>query len=300
MKRRHAMGRLLAAGAVSLLGRAEDFTLRSESRLVILDVSVRDHKGALISGLDKNNFQIFENGKAQAIRSFATTDQPVTVGLVIDESFSMQPRINEVAAAANQFITSSNPHDEVFVLNFNDTVRRGLPEGVLFSSNREQLRKALYSGRPMGKTALYDALIQGLDQLTRGRHERKTLVLISDGGDNASHHNRKEALERVETAPATVYTIGVFDPDDPDRVPGLLREIASISGGDCFLPRDLSEVMPACTRIAADIRARYTLTYIPPGGRAGEVRHIRVHVTGTDRHDLTARTRETYRFGEER
>ena len=227
MKRRWAIPSLILAGAASYWCRSsaaprggqDDYVIRSDVRLVLLDVSVKDHEGGWVSGLSKDNFSVFENGMPQNITVFANNDIPVTVGLLIDNSRSMGAKRAEVLSAATTFIEESNPKDEIFVLNFNDTVKRGLPAGILFSDDLKKLRSALSRGFPEGKTALNDAVVAGLEQLGQGRRDKKTLILISDGGDNASEHNRRQMLDQVERGTATIYTIGLFTPGDADQVP---------------------------------------------------------------------------------
>src|SRR5579872_5339864 len=200
---------------------ASQYTIRTTSRLVLLDVSVKDASGGLVGGLGKENFEVRENGKLQTVTQFAHADIPVTVGLVVDESGSMLRKQAEVITAALVFIAASNRRDETFVLNFNEKVRRGLPDIQLFSDNVEQLRAALWRGVPQGRTALYDAIEMALQQLDFRRHDKKTLIVISDGGDNVSTHTLAEAMHDVLQSAATIYTIGVFDEDDPDKNPGV-------------------------------------------------------------------------------
>jgi Ca-activated chloride channel homolog len=305
MDRRSAIRNLAVAGAVScfsrLLGSKEerpDFVIHSEVRLVLLDVSVKDAGGGRIEGLAKDNFDVFENGARQPITVFANVDLPVTVGILVDESRSMTPMRSHVLSAAENFIAESNRQDEIFVLNFNDTVTRGLPDQVLFSDNIKQLRAALNRGIPEGKTALNDAVVDGLQQLQRGKRDKKTLVLISDGGDNASKHTRREMLDMVERSLATVYSIGLFDTEDPDRDPGILKQLAKISGGIAYFPGSLSVLADVCRGIAKDIRTRYTIGYVPPANNGGSLRNIRVRVSAPGRTRLAARTRLRYRYEE--
>jgi Ca-activated chloride channel family protein len=273
----------------------KEFTIRSDVRLVLLDVSVRDTAGGFVSGLAKDNFKIYEDGKPQEITQFANQDIPVTLGIVVDESGSMRSKRTEVITAALTFLDASNPQDEVFVINFNERVWHGLPPTVLFSDDIKLLRSALWSTPPEGRTALYDAIFAGLHQLDMGRRDKKTLVLISDGGDNVSTHPRKEVEQKMNESLATVYTVGIFDPDDPDRNPGLLRQMASVSGGVAYFPSTLEEMVPVCKQIAKDIRTRYTIGYIPHEGKAG-LRHIKVDVSAPDRGKLIARTRKQYTY----
>ena len=160
-------------------GEQKDFTLQTTSRLVLLDVSVKDAAGGFVSGLSKDNFKVFESGKPQQISQFANSDIPVTVGIAVDESGSMRPKRAQVVTAALVFFQASNPMDEMFVVNFNEKARRGLPDDVLFSDNVKLLRSALWQGQPEGRTALYDAIELSLHQLEFGRQAKKTLVVVS-------------------------------------------------------------------------------------------------------------------------
>lgn len=289
---------LVTASACIGLGQDKEFTISTTSRLVLLDVSVKDSSGGFAAGLKKDNFKIFEDGKPQEITQFADADIPVTVGLIVDESGSMRPKRPEVITAGLSFIQASNPHDEMFVMNFNERVRRGLPDNVLFSDNIHQLRAALSNTVPEGRTALYDAIIEGMKHLEMGRRDKKTLIVISDGGDNISRANLKDVIKLVEESVATVYTIGVFDQDDPDRNPGVLRRLAEISGGQAYFPEKLEGIVPICKGIAKEIRTRYTVGYIPTE-QGKKVRHIKVAVTAPDRGKLLARTRTLYAFPDE-
>lgn len=171
-----------------------DFTIRTTSRLVLLDVSVKDSAGGFVSGLTKNDFKVFENGKPQEITQFANADIPVTVGIAVDESGSMRPKRAEVITAALVFNEASNPMDEMFIVNFNEKPRRGLPDNMLFSDDVQVLRKALWQGNPEGRTALYDAIEMSLHQLDFGRRDKKALVIISDGGDNHSRSTLDDVM----------------------------------------------------------------------------------------------------------
>lgn len=307
MERRSAIRHILVAGAASfsypltLLSdvRRTDYTIRSEVRLVLLDVAVRDRAGNLVVGLSKENFRVTEDGRSQLITVFAADDLPVTVGILVDESRSMTQKRVDVLAAAETVIQESNREDEIFVLNFNDRVMRGLPDRMLFSDNIDELRAALNRGIPQGKTALNDAVVAGLNQLQKGRRDKKTLIVISDGGDNASRYKRRDMLDMVEGSIATIYTIGLYDPDDPERDPGLLKALARISGGRAYFPQNPKSMVLECRDIAKEIRTRYTIGYLaPPGNGTTQLRHIRVHVLAVGRSKLSAYTRGSYRYEE--
>ena len=272
------------------------YTIRTTARLVLLDVSVKDASGGLVTSLGKENFEVRENGVVQQITQFAHADIPVTVGLVVDESGSMRPKLAEVITAALAFIGASNPQDEIFVINFNEKARRGLPDIQLFSDNINQLRDALWRGVPEGRTALYDAIEMALHQLDFGRRDKKTLIVISDGGDNVSTHKLQDLMHDVLDSVATIYTIGVFDDDDPDKNPGVLKQIAHVSGGGAYFPKKLDEIVPICRDIAKDIRMRYTIGYIPVGSEKAAERHIKVEARSGSGQKLVVRARTSYLF----
>ena len=277
------------------------FTLTAHSELVLLDVSVKEAKGKYLSDLKKENFQIYENGKLQTISTFSNEDTPVTVGLVLDDSRSMRSKRGDVINSALAFIDSSNPHDEMFVTHFNDRVRRGLPPETIFSDNAELLRRALWNSPVEGMTCLYDGVLDALQQLESGTQEKKSLIVITDGGDNASVHNFKDVLAAVERTRAILYTIGVFDLEDPDRNPSLLRRLAGISGGVAYLPADLSELPEICRGIAKDIRSRYSIGYVPVRvDNRSALRTIRVSVVGAGNQKLEIHARTSYVLPERR
>jgi VWFA-related protein len=303
MNRRTAIRTLVVAGAGSFVARLlarggpQDFVIRSDVRLVLLDVSVKDARGSSVTGLAKDHFTVFENGDAQPITVFANDDVPVTVGILVDESLSMLPKRDDVISAAEIFIQASNPHDEIFVLNFNDAVKRGLPGQTLFSDDIGQLKDALERGVPRGRTAFYDAIVDGLQQLALGGREKKALVVISDGGDNASRHTRAEVSGMVERSLATIYAVGLFDADDTDQNPGILKRLADVSGGEAFFPPSPSSMAGICQGIAKEIRTRYTIGYLPPANH-GPLRHVQVRVSAPGHSGLRARTRTRYRYDE--
>ena len=310
MKRRPRIQMVVILGAASFLSglllaaltfadATDEFTIRNEVRLVLLDVSVRNRAGNFVPGLLKQDFTVLENGRPQTISVFDNEDAPVTMGILVDESASMTLKRGQVLAAAEDLIAMSNRDDEVFVLNFNDSVKRGLPGSILFSGKIPQLRDALNRERPMGKTALYDAVAEGLKQLEAGRRGRKTLILVSDGGDNASLHNRPQTIDLVEHSAATIFTIGLFDADQYDADPGILRQFAKISGGEAWFPKNLDGVSGACHRIAKEIRTRYTIGYIPMEDRnAAPLRRIHVKVSASGQSGITVLTRTSYRYDE--
>lgn len=201
-------------------------------------------------------------------------------------------------SAAELFIAESNPQDEMFVLNFNDTVRKGLPDNIPFSDDMAQLSDALSRGQAEGKTALNDAIVEGLKQLELGRRAKKGLIVVTDGGDNASRYSRQKTMEMVEGSVATIYAIGLFEADDPDRDPGLLKRLGKVSGGEAFFPAEPKDVAGICRAIAKDIRTRYTIGYVPAARNGGAVRHIHINVSAPGHARLVARSRTMYRYEE--
>lgn len=292
---------LIGATAQSIKGpqnppaEPQEFRITTHSDLVLLDVSVKDPAGGFVSGLTKDQFKIFDNGREQTIQVFEAGDIPVTVGLVVDNSGSMRNKKPEVVTAALTFVTESNPKDEMFVVNFNDNASLGLPQQMPFTDKGELLRAALLSNRVEGRTALNDALKLALSHLEKGVQAKKTLVLISDGGDNASELTTSDLLHLAEQSRATIYAIGIYDSGDRDKNPSFLRKIATLTGGECFIPDRLTDLVEVCRKIAKDIRNRYSIGFVPTTAeRAGEVRRIKVMASAPDRGKLIVRTRTHY------
>jgi Ca-activated chloride channel homolog len=267
----------------------------SRSELVVLRVSVVDKKAGFVSGLPREAFAVREDGRPQEIQFFENEDTPVTVGLVIDSSGSMQRRRDGVIAAGMAFADSSHPADELFTLNFNEKVWPGLPEGQAFTTDRNELRQALNRSTSRGQTALFDAIASGLRQLDEGHRTRKVLVVMSDGGDNASRATFDEILDTALRKDVVIYTIGIYDPNDRDAKPRLMRDLANATGGEAFFPRADEDVTPFLQRIARDIRSGYTVGYVPPAGAdAQRRRSVQVDVRSPDGRKLAARARSSY------
>lgn len=278
------------------------FKISSDVQMVLLDVSVKNEDGGFVSGLKKEDFRIVEDRIPQTINAFTALDTPVTVGLVVDNSGSVRPKKHEIVTAAITFAKESNPKDEVFVVNFNDRVKFGLPEGTAFTDDRVMIREALLYNPAQGRTSLNDALKVSLEHLEKGRLDKKTLVVIADGGDNMSETTEEEILDMVRRSIATVYTIGIYNPGDKDKNPGFLKRLAHISGGRYYEPREIENLVGVCQQIAKDIRNRYTVGYAPANAAMdGKVRHIRVMAndpaTGKQ---LVIRTRTQYVAGDSR
>jgi Ca-activated chloride channel homolog len=271
------------------------FRISVDVDLVVLQATVRDRSGRFVPDLRQQNFEVSEDGRRQSIRLFRHDDIPVTVGLVIDHSGSMRPKLADVIVAARTFVRSSNREDELFVVNFNEKATLGLAGAKGLTDDADAVERAISSKPAAGQTALYDAVYKALEQLRSGGPEKKVLIVISDGGDNASAVGLSDVLRKIALSSAIVYTIGIWDEDDPDRNPDVLRRLARATGGEAFFPGQLKEVGPVCERIARDIRNQYTIGFLsdtqaPPG----TVRTIRVDARSEGRGKLSVRTRSSY------
>jgi VWFA-related protein len=274
---------------------ADESTIRVNVDMVVLHATAQDRKNTLVSGLRQEDFQVYEDGVLQTIKHFSHEDIPVTAGLVVDNSGSMKPKRSDVIAAALAFARSSNPEDQIFVVTFNEKVSFGLPERIPFTDQPAQLEVALSRIAPDGETALYDAVAAALEHLKKGNRDKKVLIVISDGGDNASKHKLAEITALMEHTDVIIYTIGIFDDQDPDRNPRVLGGLAKNTGGAAFLPESLSDVSPACEQIARDIRSQYTIAYAPTNKKHdGSYRIIQVKASAPGRGRLLVRTRTGY------
>ena len=267
--------------------------------LVVLHATVSDRRGGFVSDLGQQDFEVDEDGVAQPIRVFSNEDVPVTVGLIVDHSTSMKPRMAEVTAAARAFVRCSNREDEMFVVNFNEKVYLGLPAAIRFSDSTAQLADAIATTPTRGMTALYDAVAKGLDELQAGSRDKKVLIFVSDGGDNASAHSLAQVMKLAGQSSAVIYTVGIFLEEDQERNLGVLKSLAQATGGEAFLPEELAEVTAVCERIARDIRHQYTIGYVPINlTHDGAYHAIRVLARAKGRHDkLSVRTRTGYIAG---
>jgi VWFA-related protein len=266
---------------------------------MVLHATVTDRQGGFVSDLGQENFAVYENGVLQHIRLFTNEDIPVTVGLVVDHSTTMRPKIAEVTAAASGFVHSSNRDDEMFVVNFNEKVWLGLPPGIRFTDSTAALERAIAT-LTFGQTALYDAIAKALEQLQAGTRDKKVLLVVSDGGDNVSARSLAQVIKLAEQSSAVIYTVGLFDEDDKDQNPGVLKRLAQVTGGEAFLPSQLNDAVAICERIARDIRHQYTIGYVPINrNRDGVYRAIRVLAKAKGHDRLSVRTRTGYVAGGE-
>jgi Ca-activated chloride channel family protein len=274
---------------------SSQFQIKVFVGLVVLHATTQDRRGVAVSGLEKDDFQVFEDGVQQRIEVFSHEDIPVTVGLIVDSSGSMKPKRAAVITAATTFARASNPKDQMFVVNFNERVSFGLPEGTSFTDQVAPLELALARAPATGKTALYDAISAGLNHLKKGDKDKKVLIVISDGGDNASTSKLKDVMTRAVESNAVIYTIGIFDETDNDRNPQVLKELARATGGEAYIPDSLEKLVPVCERIAHDIRNQYTIAYASTNAtQDGAYRAIQVKANAPGHGRLVVRTRAGY------
>jgi Ca-activated chloride channel homolog len=271
------------------------YTISVSIDWVVLPVTVLDGKSRSVPTLDRNRFKIYEDGRIQEIRLFKHEEVSLTLGLVIDNSESMRGKRSEATAAALALVGSLNPADEVFVVNFNDRAELGLQADQGFTNNLDQVRLALNRQVSGGGTALHDAIGLALDQLKQGHEVKKVLLLISDGGDSASHLQLEQVLQRTKESRATIYAISLLDPRSQEQETKVLNQIAKISGGEVFFPSSLQEVRTIAQKISQDIRSQYTLGYIPSNqARDGAFRRIQVRFSMPGSTIYSVRTREGY------
>lgn len=271
-------------------------SIKQNVDMVVLHATVTDGKGNFVAGLQKSNFKVYEDKVEQTISVFQKRDIPVTMGLVVDNSGSMREKRAQVAAAALTFVKTSNPQDEVFVVNFNDEYYLDTPGE--FTSNMNDLNDALSRIDSRGSTAMYDAIIGSLDHLKKGHRDKRVLLVITDGDDDASRESFAHTIKIAEESDASIYAIGVFSDDDRKhdkkmvrRSQKVLREIAEATGGMAYFPDDLAQVTPVCEQVARDIRNQYTLGYYPTNAeKDGTFRKVDVEVTGHGKLNVRSRT----------
>lgn len=282
-----------------------EYTIRTDVNLVVLHATVLDNKGRMVNDLKESNFQVTENGVLQKLSVFSHADIPVTMGIIIDDSGSMRTKRQSVNAAAVTFVKTSNPQDQVFVVNFNDNYYLDTPGD--FAQNMEELKAALDKIDSRGGTALRDALMASIDHLKLGNRDKKVILVVTDGEDNESRYSLEELLKSAQNSNAVIYCIGLLGEEQPGglfkkgggeskRAAKALKEIAAATGGDAYFPKSLDEVESTCVQIAHDIRNQYTLGYYPTdSAKDGTYRNVKVQAYAPgSHHALDVRTRTGY------
>src|ERR1700721_2588750 len=220
---------------------AASATISVNSALVALPVRVTDTKGHVVSGLTLKDFAVFEDGRPQKLTLFQQEDAPVTVGLVVDHSRSMGPKLAGVIAAVSAFAHSSNPQDEMFVVDFNDDVWLQILGGKPFTHSAKDLETALKAVSARGRTALYDAVAEALNHLRFGHCEKQALIIVSDGGDNASHQKFSQILALAQRSQVIIYSI-VLQAEGQEENPGVLGRLSKSTGGIAYFPQSAETI----------------------------------------------------------
>ena len=272
--------------------------VKVKTDLVTLTLTVTDLYGRYVSGLGKNAFQITDNGEPQEITFFSDSDAPVSVGILFDVSGSMSgDKISKARKALSRFILTSHPSDEYFLIAFNSRAQLLLDR----TRDGEAVLQKLTLVQPKNNTALYDAVYLGIERVTRGAHQKRALLIISDGQDNASRYNFGEVRRLMKEADVVTYSVGIMSRGDSSSAMGMqgqsfLDEISSVTGGKSFYPDTDVEMDEIFERIALELRHQYAIGYTPKDFQPdGKWRRVKVKVKpprGLPR--LTVRSREGY------
>jgi VWFA-related protein len=240
-------------------------SLRIDTNLVLVPVTVCDPKNRPVTGLEKEHFKVFDDKVEQTVTQFAMDDEPLAVGLVFDISGSMGSKLRRARIAAAAFFQTANPEDEFFLVEFNDTPKLVTP----LTPDVEEIQNQLTFAQSKGRTALLDAILLAMNEMKHSRKSRKALLIVSDGGDNCSRYNEVEVRNRVREADVLIYAIGIFEPNgargstEEAAGPGLLSDLAEQTGGRLFQVDDLREMTDVAAKIGIELRNRYVLGYAP-------------------------------------
>ncbi|MGA9738791.1 MAG: VWA domain-containing protein [Candidatus Sulfotelmatobacter sp.] len=251
--------------------------LKVNADLVLVPVTITDPMNRLVTGLEKENFQLFEGGSGQEIKSFSSEDAPVSLGVIFDSSGSMASKMDRAKDAVVEFFKTANPQDEFFMITFSDE-----PEVVSdFTSSVDEIQSKLVFAVPRRRTALLDAIYMGVTKMRQAKYPKKALLIISDGGDNHSRYTENEIKALVKEADVMVYAIGIYDryfPTEEERLgPALLGEVAELSGGRAFTVENPNDLADVATKIGIELRNQYVLGYRPHNdSRDGKWRKIKV------------------------
>lgn len=278
--------------------RGDTYVFRAQSEEVVLHATVVDQRSRLVTNLNKGDFTIYEDGQPQTITRFSREDIPVSIGILIDNSGSMRDKRQAVNTAALDLVKGSNSEDEVFVVNFSD-------EAIIdadLTSDIAKMQEGLQQVDSRGGTALYDAVVASADYLAKkGRREKKVLLVVTDGEDNASTDTLEQAVRRVQDDNGPViYSIGILGGEHEKRAKRALEQLALQTGGVAFFPKDLGEVDQIARAVARDIRSQYSIYYRPTRPQEqGGFRQVKVdaHAPGYGR--LQVRTRSGYYPGQQ-
>ena len=250
---------------------------RVDVDLVLVSVTITDHMDRLVTGLDRDNFNLFEGKDQQEIKTFSSEDAPLSLGVIFDMSGSMSSKIERAREAVIEFFKTANPQDEFFMITFADR-----PEVISdFTSSVEDIQEKLVCTIPKGRTALLDAIYLGISKMRQAKYPKKALLIISDGGDNHSRYTEGEIRSAVKEADVLIYAIGLYDhffPTEEERLgPALLSDITELTGGRAFTIDNPNDLADASTKIGVELRNQYVLGYRPKNlARDGRWRKIKV------------------------
>ena len=254
--------------------------IRTETQITLVGASVTDPLGRLVTGLQQENFRVFEDGVEQEVVRFSSEDVPVSIGVIFDMSGSMSDKIDKSRDAAVQFFRTANPADEFFLVDFNDRAQLISP----FTASVDDLQDRLMYTGAHGLTALYDGVYLGLSQMRGAHNTKKALLILSDGGDNHSRYSETEVRKFVREADVQIYAIGLFDPDggptpEEREGPGLLGDLTMMTGGRMYAVKNVNQLPDIATKISMELRNQYVLGY-RPSQRAhdGKWRKIKVRL----------------------
>jgi len=276
----------------SLVLCGQEATFRTDTRLVVLNVSVFDQAGKIVRDLGKSAFTVYENGEKQTLNVFRQDDVPISLGLIIDTSASMTNKRDRVASAALAMVKASNPQDEVFIINFNESAVLAKE----FTNDIKDLEKALRDLDAKGETAMRDALLLGIEHLRHSAHrDKKVLLVVTDGEDNSSVETQAHLVQVAQQNDVIIYAIGLLGAEEAAsaaRARKQLDELTEQTGGRSWFPNDVAEISNITPEIAHEIRNQYILAYTPTNLAAdGSFRKIRVDL---DVPGALARTRAGY------
>jgi Ca-activated chloride channel homolog len=247
-------------GRAALDARANE-RIRVNVNLVLVPVTVTDPRDRAVTGLEKENFTLFERDRPQVIKTFSQQDAPVSVGIILDLSGSMTDKFKRARAAVVAFMKTANPQDEFFVIGFNDR-----PEVIQdYTSSAEDVDARLAELKPQKRTALLDAIYLGMNKIKKGRYDRKALLVVSDGGDNRSRYTERELRAVIRESDVQIYSMGIFDlyaPTTEERLgPLLLDDICNETGGKLFKADEADNLAEVASKISTELRDEYVLGY---------------------------------------
>jgi Ca-activated chloride channel homolog len=255
-------------------------SLHLDVDLALVNVTVTDPYNRLVTGLDPDNFRVFEDNIEQEVVTFSSEDVPISIGVIFDLSGSMANKIGKAREAAIQFFKTANPQDEFFLVSFNE--RAELTSA--FTNSVEDLQGRMMLTAPKGRTALLDAIYLGLSQMRGARNGKRALLILSDGGDNHSRYNESDIKRLVKEADTQLYAIGIFDPlgyrnRTPEELngPSLLSEVTEMTGGRVFAVENLNDLPDIASKIGMELRNQYVLGY-RPSNRAHDARWRKIKI----------------------